>query len=195
MAQCYKAFEEEPWFDPPYDMDQLINQDFPSMVASFVPGGLVIAKNRLGEVVGFASGGQTTAQELVRKKYSNETQERQESIVASILQNTGLSEEDQFMYENELVLASDTTLLEGQSSVRNKGLGTELSRQRQNIFGRIGYGAILGRTLNPYLLKMKKKLFSEENGFTMTTFIPNGDGYTNPVTGTKRTIYFAMRTR
>ena len=81
MAQCYKAFEEEPWFDPPYDMDQLMNQDFPSMVASFVPGGLVIAKNRLGEVVGFASGGQTTAQELVRKKYSNETQEQQESIV------------------------------------------------------------------------------------------------------------------
>ncbi len=195
MAKCYKAFEEEPWFDPPYNIPELVSQGFPEMVSSFVPGAVAIAQNEMGEVIGFASGGQTTVDKLVQKKYSGETSEDKSKIARAIMDKTGLSPEDMFMYENELVLLSDANLPAGGESVRNKGLGTELSRQRQTIFEDIGYGAILGRSLNPYLLQMKEKLFSEQNGFRMTKFIPDGDGYTNPVTGTKRTIYFAAKIR
>lgn len=195
MARCYKAFEEEPWFDPEYDMDELIKQEFPDMVKTFVPGALVIAKNMQGDVVGFASGGQTTVDALVKEKYKKEPPENQLAIKKSIFEQTGLTDRDVFMYENELVLLSDKNLPKGEPSVRNRGLGTELSKKRQEIFGELGYGAILGRSLNPYLLQMKENLFSAENGFRMTKFIPSGDRYTNPVTGTKRTIYFAARIR
>lgn len=183
MATCYKEFEKWPWFDDPYDPEQLVNVDFPSMVRSFTPGGLVIAKNTEGEVVGFASGGRTNVVDLVNKKYDGNT-----AVAQSIMNGAGLTETDEFMYENEMVVV-------GSDEYRNKGLGTKLSNDRLALFQQFGYGAVLGRSLNEYLLKMKKTIFSPENGFSLTTFIPNGDPYVNPQTGTKRTIYFATKMR
>lgn len=188
MVTCYREFEKPPWNDDPYDPDKLINFDFPKMLTSFTPGGLVIAKNMQGDVIGFAAGGQTTLMDLVISKYDKATADQQLLIADSIQRQTGLRDSDEFMYENELVVT-------GLDEYRNQGIGTRLSSDRQQIFEQFGYGAILGRSLNPYLLMMKDALFSNKNGFSLTKFIPDGDPYVNPITGTKRTIYFAAKIR
>jgi len=188
MVTCYREFEKPPWNDDPYDPDKLINFDFPKMLTTFTPGGLVVATNTQGDVVGFASGGQSSLMDLVTKKYDKATADQQLLIADSIQRQTGLRDSDTFMYENELVVT-------GLDEYRNQGIGTRLSSDRQQIFEQMGYGAILGRSLNPYLLMMKDTLFSNQSGFSLTKFIPDGDPYVNPVTGTKRTIYFATKTR
>lgn len=204
MAGVYqKAFGGAPWYEqcscpgcgtyekgstcsrcgttdlpPAYPTDELIGQEFPAMLASFSPGALVLAQNASREVVGFCAGGMTTPAELTVKKYRGN-----EGIGRSIREQTGLGPDDSFFYENEMCVLPE---------LQGNGVGSALNKARLDWIREQNIGAVLGRTINPNLLKMKEKQFPQR-GFAMQTFTPDGDTY--QVDGLQRQCYFAVRVK
>jgi hypothetical protein len=204
MARVYQeAFGGKPWYEncscpscgtfeksttcsrcgapdlpPAYPTGELVNEEFPQMLSSFAPGTLVLARNQQSEVIGFCAGGMTTPTDLVVKKYKGNRQ-----IAESIMEQTGLSLTDPLYYENEMCVLP---------ALQGNGVGSALNQARLEWILAQDIGVVLGRTINPNLLKMKERQFPEK-GFSMRTFVPNGDSY--QVDGLPRQCYFAVRTR
>ena len=136
-----------------------------------------MAQNRDRGIVGFCAGGITTPQNLVENKYKGNG-----VIAKSIMEQTGLDASDEFFYENEMCVVPE---------LQGNGLGSELNKARLDWITSQGIGAVLGRTINPNLLKMKAAQFPTR-GFDMRVFVPDGDTY--EVDEQRRQCYFAVKT-
>lgn len=204
MAKVYQeAFGGKPWYEkcscgncgtfeksstcsrcgaadlpPAYPTGELVSAEFPSMLSSFAPGALVLARNQKNEVIGFCAGGMTTIADLATKKYKGSAR-----IADSIREQTGLMPTDRFFYENEMCVLP---VLQGY------GVGSALNKARLDWIQEQNIGVVLGRTINPNLLKMKARQFPER-GFSMQVFVPEGDTYA--VDGLQRQCYYALRIR
>jgi len=159
-----------------YPIARLLEKDFPDMLTSFVPGVVVIAQNIENGVVGFCAGGMTTIDTLLFKKWNSN-----QRIGDSIRTKTGIKTGQSFFYENEMVV---------NPKFQDKGIGSQLNKQRLNWIMSRGIDIVVGRSININLINMKNRQMPER-GFSMKVFVPDGDTYA--VDGARRQCYFAQR--
>ena len=204
MARVYQeAFGGKPWFEkcacaacqtfekdtvcsrcgatdlpPAYPTGDLVYREFPAMLSSFAPGVLVLAQSPDGAMVGFCTGGMTTPDILTELKYKGNAE-----VGNSLKVQTGLRSDEEFFYENEMCVVPE---------LQGIGIGSRMNKARLDWIRSRGIGTVLGRTINPNLLKMKATQFPA-SGFDMRVFTPDGDTYS--VDGLQRQCYFAVRTR
>lgn len=202
MASVYqKAFGDSPWFEKyrcptcksyqrnnscsicgkinlpdAYPTKNLIQKDFPSMLASFNPGIFILVKDASQKVLGFSQGGFTTPQNLVKKKYDNN-----KTILDSIIRRCEISSTANIFYDNETCILP---------KYQKFGIGGRLSEARITAAVEMGAEYICGRTINLPWLALKQQQLSAA-GFTFTSFTPNGDRY--KVDDVNRQFYFAKK--
>lgn len=156
-----------------YPTADLVESYFPSMLADYTPGVLIVSRSPEGEVVGFSTGGGIKLGELVQKKYQGKTQ-----ILDSILRQTGLSPKELVAYENETCVLP---------SMQKGGIGRRLNRARISEL-RKSFASICGRTINQPWLNLKTQQLAQA-GFAVQSFVPDGDDY--EVDGKKRFFFLA----
>lgn len=203
MAEVYKlAFGGKPWYErylckgtdecgflkdafcpkcqsdktvtEAYPTEWLVKEYFEEMLSTFVPGILGILQ--LGEETpGFTTGGFSTLNTLISKKYGK----RAETVLASIARMADVKPETLVFYDNETCI---NPLNQGQ------GLGPKLSEYRISEAISLGAEVVCGRTINATWLKTKERQFREK-GFDFIYFVPEGDTY--EVNGNPRYFYIA----
>lgn len=159
-----------------YPIPRLREEDFPRMLTSFSPGVLVIAQNDMSSAIGFCTGGMTTLDKLVEKKWKGDQQ-----ICDSIISESGVQPNQPFFYENEMVVSP---------KYQGYKIGSRLNEQRLDWITKRGIDVVVGRSINTNLLKMKQRQMPER-GYAMKIFVPDGDNY--QVDGAKRQCYVARR--
>ncbi|MBI2008422.1 hypothetical protein HYS82_02070 [Candidatus Amesbacteria bacterium] len=160
-----------------YPTGELINEYFPEMLTSYIPGMLGIARE-FNQVAGFTTGGFIGLDSLVNKKYRSENPQ---TIINSISSALNVSPNDQVFYDNETCIFPD---LQGQ------GLGKELSLARVREAIKMGAEIICGRTINIPWLGLKERQLTRA-GYSFSYLVPAGDSY--QVDGTPRYFYLATK--
>lgn len=203
MAQIYKdAFGGYPWFEvficskcsnfspqdaecpycggadfsEAYPLEDLIENYFPEMVMAYAPGVLILAENEDGEVEGFSAGGGVKIGDLIAKKYRGD-----ESVLNSILTQSGLTEDAVVFYENETCISPNS---------QKKGMGGNLNFERLLTAKEQGFQYIAGRSVNQPWLKLKERQM-DELGYDFVSFIPEGDEY--EIDGQRRYFFVGIR--
>lgn len=203
MAETYRAaFGDKPWYEKylcsgteecgflkeafcpicknndsvkeAYPVEWLVETYFEEMVTTFIPGilGLIELDK---EVAGFTTGGFTSLEALVSKKYGKNA----EKVLSSITKEVSVSADSLVFYDNETCIMP---------SKQGQGLGPELSQYRIDQAAELGASIICGRTINKTWLKTKEKQFVNK-GFDFKYFVPDGDTYS--VEGNPRYFYIA----
>ena len=203
MADVYqKAFGGDPWYEvgacqqcgnftssmsicqscsstsisEAYPTEDLVGSYFPNdMLQAYLPGMFTMAKVE-GRVVGFSTGGFVTLGELIDRKYSGN-----QLILSSIMQETGVSEQDVLFYDNETCV---------DNSYQGLGIGKLLGEERRMLATELGADLICGRTVNLPWLSLKNRDLNAA-GFDFLAFVPDGDNY--QINGLLRNFYLAFK--
>lgn len=157
-----------------YPVKTLIEEDFPEMMSSFVPGmlGLVFDDRKL---IGYTTGGFIDLDELIEKKYKSNT------IYYSVIEQFGLNGQEDVFYDNETCIYPQ---------IQQRGVGTKLSYTRIKVAIGMNADLICGRSINKPWLNIKESQFTAE-GYNFSRFVPNGDTY--EVDGNPRYFYLAQK--
>ncbi len=157
-----------------YPIEWLKEEYFPEMLGKFIPGILALAQIG-GEIPGFTTGGFSSLESLIIRKYTKNT----EAVLNSIKKQFSISSSNFLFYDNETCI-----LPEQQSS----GIGSTLNQFRIEEAMRLGADLVCGRTINFKWLKIKEEQFTQ-NDYSFKYFIPDGDNYS--VNGNPRYFYLA----
>lgn len=163
-------------FKAAYSTEELIEQDFPEMLISYVPGLLVLAKDESLGLLGFTTGGETKLGNLLDKKYHGNP-----VIKRSILDRTEISENATVFYENETCI---------KPQAQQGGLGSRLNLERVTFAAQRNEKFVCGRTVNRPWLGVKESQLSRF-GYETKSFVPNGDDYI--VDGLTRLFFIATK--
>jgi hypothetical protein len=170
---CLKCGGSE--FSEAYPVEWLINEYFPKMVTTFVPGLLILARQE-NQLEGFSTGGGISMGQLIANKYGGDP-----TISRSILAQTGLTDDSFVFYDNETCISP---------SIQSKGIGSQLNQERIVEAVQEGFNLICGRSINQPWLNRKRLQF-EAQGYDFKMFVPAGDKYV--VEGQQRYFYLAFK--
>lgn len=160
-----------------YTLRELIKTDLPSMLVTFAPGMLALARVS-DQIAGFTTGGLVGLKTLISKKYASEDPQL---IFDSIATRFNLTASDQVFYDNETCVRPE---LQGQK------IGNQLSQTRIEAAVSLNANLICGRTINMPWLKLKEKQLTQA-GYTFAYQVPEGDTY--QVDGKPRYFYIAKK--
>ena len=158
-----------------YPTDQLIEEYFPTMLAQYTPGLIVLATDESGTIVGFSIGGYTSLEDLILNKYQSE------QILDSIVSQTGLSPGMNLFYDNETAISPE---------MQGMGFGKQLSMARIIGLNQLGFQLACGRTVNENWLGLKKVQYNNQ-GYRFSYFVPEGETY--EANGVPRYFYLARK--
>jgi hypothetical protein len=199
MAEVYReAFGGAPWYErfkcggcggfsasveccagaemgEAYPVEELVQESFPRNMAEFTPGIVILAKDLMGKMYGFSTGGFTTVQSLVDSKYGGS-----QEILDAICER-GVTPDTSMFYNNETCVMPTT---------QQKGMGTRLNAKRTEAARYLKADIICGRSINvPWLGVIQRQL--GQVGYDFDAFTPRGDTYA--VEGAARQFYIARR--
>ncbi|MDO8487878.1 MAG: hypothetical protein Q7S31_00995 [bacterium] len=163
-------------FAEAYPTEWLLKEYLPQMVADYVPGVLILAKDETDSIQGFSCGGGIKLGELIEHKYKGKP-----DILESITTNSEVNPEKTVFYENETCISP---------TVQQKGMGSQLNFARVKQASELGFEHVCGRTINLPWLEVKKRHFAQF-GYDCAAFYPEGDTY--EVDGQRRFFFMATK--